>query len=86
MSFDNYAIYDKMILGKPRPIGDLTFIPLIHITVRAYYIFSLFLGMSISPEAFIIREASGMISFYNISDDATFAELLANIMSTVDEE
>ncbi len=86
MSFDNYAIYDKMVLGKPRTIGDLTFIPLIHITLRAYYIFGLFLGMSISPEAFIVREAGGMISFYNISADTTFEELLANIMSTADEE
>ncbi|HHY71341.1 MAG TPA: hypothetical protein GX519_06820 [Thermoanaerobacterales bacterium] len=86
MSFKNCAIYDKIVLGKPKTIKDLTFIPILDITFGGYDKFGLFFGGSISPKAFIVLDSIGAISFYNISTDITTSELLDSIPLIADEE
>ncbi len=86
MSFKNCAIYDKIVLGKPKTIKDLTFIPILDITFGGYDKLGLFFGGSISPKAFIVLDSIGAISFYNISTDITTSELLDSIPLIADEE
>lgn len=86
MSFKNCAFYDKIVLGKPKTIKDITFIPILDITFGGYDKFGLFFGGSISPKAFIVIDSIGAVSFYNISADTTPSKLLESITLISDEE
>ena len=86
MSFKNCAIYDKIVLGKPKTIKGLTFIPILNITIGGYDKFGLFFGGTILPKAFIIIDSMGNISFYNISTDIPSSKLLESITLISDEE
>jgi hypothetical protein len=86
MSFKNCTFCDKMILGKPKTIKGLTFIPILDIAFGGYKKVGQFFGGSISPKSFIVIDSIGVVSFYNISTDDSPLELLDSITLTAEEE
>ena len=86
MGFKNCNLYDKIILGKPKTIKDLTFIPILDITFEGYNKFGYFFGGSISPKAFIVIDSVGVVSFYNLTDDISPSDLLNSTTFTAEEE
>ncbi|MDI3481329.1 MAG: hypothetical protein PWQ97_984 [Tepidanaerobacteraceae bacterium] len=71
---------DKVVMGQPKAIGGITFIPVLSINFGCFDTLGTCFWGSISPIAFIvIDEENKGVSFYKIADDVEPHEIMNKI-------
>lgn len=69
MNIDENKFSDEIIMGSPKVIKDITFIPIMNVSFGCFNTFGFFLGGHISPMAFITINKDGEYGFFKLSDD-----------------
>ncbi|WP_422443598.1 GerW family sporulation protein [Thermoanaerobacterium sp. DL9XJH110] len=79
MVFKENEFFDEIIMGSPKIINGITFIPLMNVTFGCFDSFSFGFGCCISPRAFIVIDRDEKISFYNLISGENPLDILKNI-------
>jgi len=69
MNIDENKFSDEIIMGSPKVINDITFIPIIDVSFGCFKSFGFFFGGHIYPKAFITINKDGSYGFFKLSDD-----------------
>lgn len=86
MKIDENLLYDKIIMGRPQTIKDITFIPVLNIIFGNVKHFGVAIAGSISPKAFIVIDQRGYVSFYKLDNSVAPEDLIQSIIETCRDE
>ncbi|HHW03772.1 MAG TPA: hypothetical protein GXX35_13370 [Thermoanaerobacterales bacterium] len=79
MELKENELFDRIIMGPPKTVEDITFIPILSVTLGCFKSFGTGFGGSISPKAFIVIDKDGNLSFYNLIPDENPLDIINNI-------
>lgn len=85
MELNENELIDKVILGPPKTIDGITFIPILSVTFGCFKSFGSGFGGSIFPKAFVIIDKDGGISFYNMVSGEDPADMVNAVSQNYDE-
>jgi len=85
MELKENDLIDKVILGPPKTIDSITFIPILSVTFGCFKSFGTGFGGSICPKAFVIVDKNGGISFYNMVPGERPADIINAVSQNCDE-
>ena len=78
MEFNYNNFSQEVIMGSPKVINGITFIPIVNVTFFCFNTFGFGFGGNISPDAFITIDKNGSYGFFKITDKNT-GDLLKSI-------
>lgn len=85
MELKENDLIDKVIMGPPKIIDDITFVPILSVIFGCFESFGAGFGASICPKAFVVIKKDGSISFYNLISDEKPKDLINAVSQNCDE-
>lgn len=85
MELKKNDLIDKVIMGPPKIVNDITFIPILSVTFGCFESFGAGFGASICPKAFVVVDKDGNISFYNLIPGENPVDMINAVSNNCDE-
>lgn len=85
MELEENQLIDRVVMGPPKTIGNITFIPILSVTFGCFKSFGAGFGGSISPIAFVTIGKDGDMSFYKIVAGKAPDDIINDVRRNRDE-